>query len=182
MKAYRFNFIGQAAWYLGCDVQTAAVEVLRKPQPKRPFAVATVRILERLPVLDLRRGLWGENPAGNWILKEVVSRRFVSEPTDEVDDSRPQYRIPQYVADLARRRRLRGILYDSTRPSAYNNPEAFGYNLVVFDPVPRYELVRAQLMEFGESDGEGFALDRWPLTHPVEGPAPQPLLDAQSQL
>jgi hypothetical protein len=170
INAYRFNFIGQAAWYLGCDARTSAVEVLREPRPKAPFAVASVRIGETLDVLDLRQGLWGENPVGNWILREVVHRRFTSEPTNDVDESRPQYRVPQYIADLARSCKFRGLLYDSTRPSAYNNPEAAGYNLVLFDPWPRYEITQNQLMEFGESDGEGIGVDRWPLVCLRDGP------------
>jgi hypothetical protein len=163
VNAYRFNFVGQVTWYLGCDVQTAAVEVLRHPQPKKRFSVATVRILDTLPVLDLRRAFWGENPAGNWILREVVARGFVSEPTDDVDESRPQYRVPQYVADLARSHGFRALLYDSTRPSAYDNPEAFGYNLAVFEPLPQRKITHTQLMQLGESHGEGINFDRWPL-------------------
>lgn len=161
-RAYRFNQIGQEHWYLGQDARTAAVEVLREPQPGVPFAIAHVKILEPVAVLDLRL-FWREN-AGTWILREVIARRFVSEPTDDLDESRPQYRVPQYIADLARRHGFQGILYDSTRPSAYNNPEAWGTNLVLFDPFPRHELTPAEVMEFGEPDSDIFSSgDRWPL-------------------
>ena len=168
-RAYRFNQIGQPAWYLGTDERTAAVEVLREPKPGVPLAIAKVEITEPISVLDLRLPFpYGDNnPTRSWILREVVARRFVSEPTDDVDESRPQYRVPQYVADLARRHGFRGILYDSTRPSAYNNPEAWGMNLVLFDPFPRYEIKPAQVMEFGEPNYEVFSLERWPLV-PVQ--------------
>ena len=110
---------------------------------------------------------WGcaqRNPTRSWILREVVARRFVSEPTHEHDESRPQYRIPQYVADVARGSGFRGILYDSTRPSAYNNPEAQGTNVVLFDPPPpRFELHPAEIKEFGELDRNTFAAERWPI-------------------
>ncbi len=94
----------------------------------------------------------------------MIERRLLSEPTDDHDESRPQYRVPQYVADLARRHGFRGILYDSTRQSAYNNPEAWGTNLVLFDPVPQYELAPVEVMEFEEPDFDIFgSRDRWTL-------------------
>lgn len=162
-KAYRFNFIGQGACYLADDARTAAVEVLRRPQAHVKLTVATVEVLETLRVLDLRGGLWGESPSGNWILREVVDRRFVSEPTRDEDDSRPQYRVPQFVADLARRHGFRGILYDCTRPSPYNNSEASGYNLVLFHPYPQSKVASSELMEIGDPETDTFSLDRWPI-------------------
>lgn len=161
--AYRFNQIGQVAWYLGSDARTAAVEVLREPRAGIPFAIAEVEMLEPIAVLDLCYPLEGDNPTGTWILREVVARRFISEPTDDVDLSRPQYRVPQFIADLARRRGFRGILYDSSRPSAYNNPEAWGTNLVLFGPIPRCKLSTTEVMEFGKADFEPFGMERWPL-------------------
>jgi RES domain len=168
-RANRFNQIGQPAWYLGTDERTAAVEMLREPKPRVPLAIAKVEITEPVSVLDLRLPFpYGDdNPTRSWILREVVARRFVSEPTGDVDESRPQYRVPQYVADLARKHGFRGILYDSTRPSAYNNPEAWGMNLVLFDPFPRCEIKPAKVMEFGEPNYEVFSLERWPLV-PVQ--------------
>jgi hypothetical protein len=162
-RAYRFNQIGQVAWYLGMDTQTAAVEVLREPKSKVPLAIQRIEILKTVPILDLRVPLWGGNPTESWILSEVIARRFVSEPTDDGDESRPQYRVPQFIADLARRYGFRGLLYDSTRPSAYNNPEAWGTNLALFDPIPQYELSPVEVMEFGEPDYAIFSTERWPL-------------------
>jgi hypothetical protein len=162
-RAYRFNQIGQVAWYLGKDAQTAAVEALREPKFKVPLAIQKIEILEAVPVFDLRLPLWGGNPTESWILSEVIARRFISEPTDDRDESRPQYRVPQFIADLARRYGFRGILYDSTRPSAYNNPEAWGTNLVLFDPIPQYQLTPVEVMEFGEPDHAIFSMERWPL-------------------
>ena len=77
-RAYRFNQIGQVAWYLGMDAQTAAVEVLREPKSKVPLAIQRIEILEAVPVLDLRVPLLGGNPTESWILSEVIARRFVS--------------------------------------------------------------------------------------------------------
>lgn len=162
-RAYRFNQIGQVAWYLGRDSRTAGVEALREPKSKVPLKIQKIEMLEAVPVLDLRRPLWGHNPTESWILSEVIARRFISQPTGDSDESRPQYRLPQFIADLARRYGFRGILYDSTRPSAYNNPEAWGTNLVLFDPIPQYQVTPVEVMEFGEPDGAMFSLERWPL-------------------
>jgi hypothetical protein len=54
-------------------------------------------------VLDLRSVVWGEDPIRQWILRNVVDSRFISEPTSDLEDTRPEYRIPQFIADLARR-------------------------------------------------------------------------------
>jgi hypothetical protein len=162
-KAGRYHQCGQIALYLGSDEKTAVVEKLRHPKPGIPLRIAEVALREPLPVLDLRMALWGENPAGHWVLRNVVDSRFVSEPTNESDKSRPQYRVPQYVADLARKHGFRGILYDSTRPSAYNNPEAVGCNLVLFEPIPAYDVRPAVAVEFAEGDYDRWCLDRWPL-------------------
>jgi hypothetical protein len=168
-KANRYNQIGQAAWYLGSDEKTAAVEVMRDPKTEQPVSMAKVKLLEPITVLDLRSVLWGEDPTRQWILRNVVDSRFISEPTSDLEDTRPEYRIPQFIADLARRRKFRGILYDSTRPSAYNNPEAAGHNLVIFDPVPAHAVESEVVVEFGEPDYDPFSLERWPLRRVVKG-------------
>ena len=164
-KANRYNQIGQAAWYLGTDDKTAAVEVMRKPEPGQPVSIAKVKVIESVPVLDLRSVVWGEDPAQQWVLRNVVDNRFISEPTSDVEDTRPEYRVPQFIADLARKRRLRGILYDSTRPSAYNNPEAVGYNLVVFDPFPDHVIEENTVVAFDEPDYDPFGSEVWKLLH-----------------
>jgi hypothetical protein len=120
-------------------------------------------LLEPIAVLDLRSVIWGEDSIREWILRNVVDSRFIAERTSDAEDTRPEYRVPQFVADLARRRRLRGVLYDSTRPSAYNNPEAVGHNLVVFDPFPANAIEDESAVEFGEPDYDPFGLERWPL-------------------
>jgi hypothetical protein len=165
INAGRYNQIGQRVWYLGSDEKTAAVEKLRAPRSGCPLSIGKIELLESLTVLDLRATLGGEDPIGQWILRNVVDRRFVSEPTNDVDKSRPQYRVPQFIADLARQRRFRGILYDSTRPSPQNNPEAVGHNLVVFDPIPLHKKCSHAALEFAEDLEYDvmFSMERWRL-------------------
>ena len=99
-KVNRYNQIGEFAWYLGSDEKTAAVEVLRKPMSGAPVCIAPTRLLEPLVVLDLRSVIWGEDPIRQWILRNVVDKRFISQPTSDVEDTRPEYRVPQFVADF----------------------------------------------------------------------------------
>jgi len=162
-KANRYNQIGQAAWYLGCDGKTAAVEVMREPKAKQPVYLAKVKLTESVAVLDLRSVIWGEDPPKQWVLRNVVDRRFISERTSDVEDTRPEYRVPQFIADLARRRGFRGILYDSTRPSPYNNPDATGHNLVLFEPLPAHVVEDEKIVEFGEPDFDPFSPETWVL-------------------
>jgi hypothetical protein len=125
-KANRYNQIGQAAWYLGTDDKTAAVEVMRKPEPGQPVSIAKVKVLESIPVLDLRSVIWGEDPVQQWVLRNVVDNRFISEPTSDVEDTKPEYRVPQFIADLARKRRLRGIpdrIIEETTVVAFDEPD-----------------------------------------------------------
>ena len=131
-----------------------------------------VELSESLIVLDLRWGISDQrDPAGHWVLRNVVNRGFVSEPTDDSDDSRPQYRLPQYIGDLARQRGFRGILYDSTRPGAYNNPDAFGHNLVLFHPIPIGSYADAvhsdKVFEFANPDYGPWSLETWSLHSPL---------------
>jgi hypothetical protein len=166
IKAGRYHHIGQSVLYLGCDEKTAAVERLRWPQSGKRLDIVKIKVTERIDVLDLRSFFYGEvDPLATGILRFAVRNGFVSEPTTDVDDSRPQYRIPQFIADLARRKQFRGILFNSTRPSAYNNPEAVGHNLVIFDPTNATCVVeRRSTIHFGLPDYDVMtANERWPL-------------------
>ena len=163
VNANRYNQIGQVGWYLASDEKTAAIEHLRKVDFDKAVCIAQIRLLEPIVVLDLRSLIWGEDPTRQWILRNVVDKRFISQPTSDVKDTRPEYRVPQFVADLTRRRKFRGILYDSTRPSPQNNPEAVGQNLVVFDPVPAYAIEGESAVKFHKPDYDPFGVERFVL-------------------
>ena len=155
IRANRYNQIGQAAWYLASDEKTAAVEAMRRPIAGVSIGIAKVELNETITVLDLRSAIRGTDPLRQWILRNVVDGRFISEPAAADEDGRPEYRVPQFIADLARRNKFRGILYDSTRPSPHNNPDAVGYNVVVFDPVfdpPAYTIATESAVRFVAPD------------------------------
>jgi hypothetical protein len=93
----------------------------------------------------------------------VINRGLISQPTDDFDESRPQYKLPQFIADLAREKGARGILYNSSRPSPYNNPDAVGDNLVLFDPIPSNLIGAPIKLEFLGPDYDPFGLETWEL-------------------
>ena len=93
-KVNRYNQIGQSAWYLGSDEKTAAVEGTPKAHVWCASLHARTRLFEPLVVLDLRSVIWGEDPIRQWILRNVVDKRFISQPTSDVEDTRPEYRVP----------------------------------------------------------------------------------------
>jgi hypothetical protein len=101
----------------------------------RSFTASEIQILEPLAVLDLRVQLWRNESTSHWILRNVINRGLISQPIDDADESKPQYRLPQFI-DLGRENGAQGIVYNSSRPPAYNNPEAVGDNLVLFEPIP----------------------------------------------
>ena len=51
--------------------------------------MADVQLNEPINVLDLRSVFWVTDPLRQWILRNVVDGRFISEPAAEVEDTRP---------------------------------------------------------------------------------------------
>lgn len=162
----RYNEIGQESWYLAGDNKTAAVEVMREPRTGEKVRIDEIELGEPVEVLDLRSLVWGEDdPVRQWILRNVVDSGFISEPSSD-QKGRPEYLVPEFIADLARTRRVRGILYDSTRPSPQNNPNAVGHNLVIFGPRPQHFTGSQSMAEFGELgqlEDDPFCPELWPL-------------------
>jgi hypothetical protein len=71
----------------------------------------------------------------------------------ENDKRLPQYRVPQYIADLLRARKIEGVLYTRTRDSGFRNPEAWGENLVMLSPeLEHVELVSDPVLYCWQKD------------------------------
>jgi hypothetical protein len=94
--------------------------------------IAKVRIQEPLKVLDLTIQVMGNIEQLPLVLNSLVYSGALSEYGE--DESLPQYRVPQFVADVLRRQRVDGILYTRRRDSGFPNPEACGTNLIVLRP------------------------------------------------
>lgn len=125
----RFHEAGQTTWYMARDRKTAAIEALRHISLD-PVEIFEEQIQRPITVLDLRQLPCDEEQLGNWFLRNFVARGYVSEVRE--DQGLEAYRIPQFIADLARRRGVHGILFSSTRPSPNGSPMG-GDCLALFD-------------------------------------------------
>jgi hypothetical protein len=126
--------------------------------------ISKVRLARPLKVLDVR--VFAPVHVYPILLEGLLYTGSLGQPTDSFDKSYPEYRLPQFIADLARRRRLDGIVYSSTR----DFPESFGTNLVILnagsglvnivsDPVRyRWSGNRPSIMDLSLAH-----LEEWPL-------------------
>ena len=97
----------------------------RRIECKDAVGIRSMRVLRPLKVLDIRGQAFGARNLQSRMLEALVNMGSLREPTSPDDRSCPQYRVPQFIADLARSRGLDGILYGSSC-------QDYGYNLVVF--------------------------------------------------
>lgn len=130
----RYNNAGQRAYYLGNSPETVAVETLRdKKADDGKLWIARVELLEPLRVLDLRFQILGKEEHYPLLLYGLLYAEKINEVQKPSDLSNPQYRLPQYIADLVRWRKLDGILYTSTQEYPFSW-RVFGQNLVMVSP------------------------------------------------
>jgi hypothetical protein len=154
-RAGRFNHGGQDAYYVAQAPETAAIEMTGTRSPSKRVWISPVRIVRSLKVLDLRIQMCGESEPLPLLLSGLIYQGIISACVEE-DLSYPQYRIPQFIADLLRWKRVDGVLYTRTRDSGFHNPEAFGENLVLLSPKPGdVDLIEeAQLYSWQEDYGD----------------------------
>jgi hypothetical protein len=146
----RFNHARQFAYYVSDSPEFAAVETLKReveafmlerrknPRSSKNVAgtvyVTSVNGLTSMTVLDLRRATFESNRSLllPLLLEGLVHDEQVNKPVRFEDESFPQYRVPQYIADLVRWRMLDGILFTSSREIPFK-PDVFGTNLVILN-------------------------------------------------
>jgi hypothetical protein len=112
--------------------ELAAIEVMGARDTSKTVWIAKVHIRDPIRVLDLTMQAPGQSEELPLILNGLIYSGVLSEYGD--DESMPQYRVPQFLADLLRLHRFDGILYTRRRDSGFPNPEAWGTNLVVLRP------------------------------------------------
>ena len=128
----RFNHLGQAHWYLADSEFTAAAEVVEEDESLVWMQKWIVEHLE--PILDLVVfGPDDPNPVRDSRVEELpllatamIFGDHLRQDADRAATWKPEYFIPIYVADAAKRAGFKAIRFTSTR--AYSDP-----NLVVFD-------------------------------------------------
>lgn len=151
-RAGRFNTFGQTAYYAAVAPELAAIEMTGTRDRDKRIWIAPVRITKHIRVVDLRIQMLGKDERLPLVLSGLIYSGVVSAFTDN-DKSLPQYRVPQYIADLLRSRKIEGVLYTRTRDSGFRNPEAWGENLVMLSPeLEHVELVSDPVLYCWQQD------------------------------
>jgi hypothetical protein len=150
----RFNHFGQACWYLADDTTAAAAEVTSSKE--RLTWVQEWKIEKVSNVLDLRawqadddRAYDHEGEPMDFPLLPIalIFGDYLSAKPEKESSWRPEYFVPRFVADAARRAGFSGIWFRSTR--------SFGENLVLFDAhTPLLPVGTPNLVRLDEKDAE----------------------------
>lgn len=128
----RFNHLGQAHWYLADSDATAAMEVVKEDEAIVWMQKWVVEGLER--VLDLVVfGPDDPEPVSDSMVEALpllatamIFGGHLNQEVDRTANWKPQYFIPIYVADAAKRAGFEAIRFSSSR--SYGDP-----NLVIFN-------------------------------------------------
>jgi len=127
----RFNHEGQSFLYLSSDKETGIAETFDRPESGTYAPTGTcaiqgfeVRNLER--VLDLTQG---DNPS--LLYTALVHEGTLQQDVAHSSSWKPEYLVPRFVADAARAKGFKAILYRTCKVFF-----AQGLNLVVFHPKP----------------------------------------------
>ena len=115
--------------HLGIPPAVAEESLRERIDARDGLVIGRISITAPVRVLDLRVSILGESPIRSVLLEGLVHTGALRRPTDYDDKSLPQYRVPQYIADLVRHRGLAGIVYSSSRGLP---PEFPATNLVLF--------------------------------------------------
>lgn len=123
----RYSHHGQTVFYLASSKEDAAAEVLHPGECL--VWVQQFTIKNRTRLLDLRRPDAHEDYGSLPVLLAGLawSRAHVA-PSNPDSEWKPQYFLPRFIADCARRHGFRGIVFES--------PKHYGENLVLFDWEP----------------------------------------------
>jgi hypothetical protein len=129
MRPYRFNHSGQRALYLAAEEETAVVETLQehKAKPLRIW-VAEMTLQKKLEVLDVAAGA-----NQSLFLRTLVLSTILQTPRKKPGHFQPQYLLTRFLADIARRKAIDGILYRSSQEYPFTY-EMRGINLVILRP------------------------------------------------
>jgi hypothetical protein len=125
----RYNHEGQSTLYVSENVETAVAEQFERPGKESDglCGVQSFEITSLDRVLDLR-GV----SSRSLFYAALVFDRYLDRSVDHTSSWKPEYLVPRFVADVARRKGFDGIVYWTTKVSY----AAGGSNLVIFHPSP----------------------------------------------
>lgn len=112
----RFNHYGQRVFYLAEGEYTAASEALDEDSESIAW-IQSFKIKDILKVLNLESY---EYQSGAPYLTTGLSSKISAQKADLKSPWKPQYFIPRFIADCARKHGLNGIKFRSSKTSKYN--------------------------------------------------------------
>jgi hypothetical protein len=132
----RFNHVGQAAFYLAKERETAAIECSQDRTPEeriKPLWIAEVAVEKRIRVLDVRQPFpYSDREQKSAFLQGLIKSSFLRNPKSGNRPVHREYLLTQMLADAVRWRKLDGIIYTSSQEYPYSY-RVFGTALVMFN-------------------------------------------------
>lgn len=120
----RFNHYGQSFLYLGNSENVCVKEI--KINKKNKCWMQKIRIISLENILDLSNLFAPGLPESNSLVFSSINYTGIITKPNKSDNSwKPEYFISRFISDIARERKINGIIYKSS--------VEFGNNLVVFD-------------------------------------------------
>lgn len=109
----RFNHYGQRVFYLANSAEGAAYESLEKPGD---VWIQKFRIKKAINILDLTVDpVREEIQSSNLLNFGLLFGEFLSVPVERNEGWKPDYFIPRFIADCAKKAGFNGIKYRSSR-------------------------------------------------------------------
>lgn len=124
----RFHHPGQSVLYLAEDERLAMAETLNQTNVSSLVWVQEYQqSTDIIDILDLRNSWTNVSNVKSETVQALLASSVVFDKVEDRNSKwRPQYLLPNFIADCAREAGFRGIIYSSTRGD--------GDNLVLFDP------------------------------------------------
>lgn len=124
----RFHHPGQSVLYLAENERLAMAETLNQPDaPSLVWVQNYQQNSDIVDILDLRNSWMNISKIESETIQALLASSIVFDKIEDRNSKwRPQYLLPNFIADCAREVGFRGIIYSSTRGK--------GDNLVLFNP------------------------------------------------
>lgn len=118
IKEGRYNHAGQRVFYLANSVEGAAHEALEKPGE---IWVQKFKIKNATRIMDLTVDPVSQRLDTSGLLNfGILFGEFLSARVDRANGWKPEYMIPRFIADCAKKAAFNGIKYRSSRFDKYN--------------------------------------------------------------
>lgn len=123
IKEGRYNHTGQSFLYLAIDQKTSFLEI--KKNKENTCVIQEFIIRDLMNVLDLRFDYSDIPTDVNIIYLALIYNGYLNKISDNKSSWKPEYFIPRFLADAARKYGYSGMLY--------NSAVSFEFNLAIFN-------------------------------------------------